>query len=232
MSNYTTTIGNVLQSFVEHDAGYFELSSLDIIRITKDKIFNFPLDWYADNGTGLEEFKVLFLNRYYNSYIGFETLGMFKNNLSYKLNSVMPYYKKMYEAMQDDNPFINHSKTFTGKEKEKGNKVDKSTEKGYSSGSTDNEYQSIDSDNPQVTYSNNDYASNMTRGNSVTTNSAVGDMMRESKQDDEKNRENIYSEQGLIGKSRAEVIKEYSQQIFNINKELVEMCLPLFLGVW
>lgn len=108
--------------------------------------------------------------------------------------------------------------------------------------------ESIHSDNPQVTIKTGDYASTMerateknsdnsiTKQSSQTTNKGVADSTqnvsdkRDRKEKEEEERENVRT--GLTGMSRADAIQKYSEQIFNLEKMLIDSCKGMFLKVW
>ena len=225
MSRYTTTINEILNSYLTDYQKEMDLSSVDIVNLTKQKFFNFHFPWYTSVGDTLDDFERMFLLTYYNDYIGFETLGMWKTYFSARMERVMPHYKKLYDAMRaGDNPFINNDRWITrddvGEQEENVKNTNTSDSK--------NDYQSIDSDNPQVTVSDNDYASAMSRGENIGKTEQTGEGT--SKRNEKRNEKT--HESSLTGKSRAQVIDEYKKQIVNINNELVRMCSTLFLGVW
>ena len=138
----------------------------------------------------------------------------------------------MYNAIQKDNPFTNINVTFT--EAEKGNEktTTNSTDAGQSEVKNNQNYQNIDSDNPQVTVATQDYANAMSRGETVnnTTTTATNNHAGNDNKDSKRDRET--KEVGLRGKSTSEAIEEYRKQIQNINRELVEACRDLFMKVW
>lgn len=108
--------------------------------------------------------------------------------------------------------------------------------------------ESIHSDNPQVTIKTGDYASTMERATEEnsdtstteqtiqTTNKGVADSThnvsdkRDRKEKEEEERENVRT--GLTGMSRADAIEKYSEQIFNLEKMLIDSCKGMFLKVW
>lgn len=108
--------------------------------------------------------------------------------------------------------------------------------------------ESIHSDNPQVTIKTGDYASTMERATEKnsdtsttkqtiqTTNKGVADSTqnvsdkRDRKEKEEEERENVRT--GLTGMSRADAIQKYSEQIFNLEKMLIDSCKGMFLKVW
>lgn len=233
MSKYTTTIKDICESFIpQNELWSMDLSVQRTIEKSQSQFFNFEFPFYSDDASDLYIFKTYFLLRYWNNYIGFETLGMWNTAFLSKMNELMPYYKKLYIACQKDNPFTNIDVTFT--ENETGNEkiTTNSTDTGASELNTNQNYQNIDSDNPQVTIATQDYASSMNRGENVnkTTSSAKNSHNGNDNKDRERDRKT--KETGLRGKSTSEAIAEYREQIQNINREIVEACRDLFLKVW
>lgn len=233
LSKYTTTVKDICESFIpRQELWSMDLSVQRIIDKTQDKFFNFDFPFYSEDRKDLYTFKTYFLLRYWNNYIGFETLGMWKTAFMAKMHELIPYYTKLYDAIQDDNPFTNVNITIT--EAEKGNEktTTKSTNTGQSEVKNSQNYQNIDSDNPQVTVATQDYANSMSRGETIndTTTTAKNDSTGDDNKDRKRDRNT--KEIGLRGKSTSEAIEEYREQIQNINRELVEACSDLFLKVW
>lgn len=233
LSKYTTTVKDICESFISsQELWSMDLSVQRIIDKTQGKFFDFDFPFYSEDRKDLYTFKAYFLLRYWNNYIGFETLGMWKTAFIAKMYELTPYYTKLYDAMKNDNPFTNINATFT--ETEKGNEktITNSTDAGESKVKNNQNYQNIDSDNPQVTVATEDYASSMFRGESVndTTTSAKNNRTGNDNKDSKRDRET--KEIGLRGKSTSEAIAEYREQIQNINRELVEACRDLFMKVW
>lgn len=233
LSKYTTTVKDICESFISsQELWNMDLSVQRIIDKTQGKFFDFDFPFYSEDRKDLYTFKTYFLLRYWNNYIGFETLGMWKTAFITKMYELTPYYTKLYDAIQNDNPFTNINVTFT--ETEKGNEktITNSTDAGESKVKNNQNYQNIDSDNPQVSVATQDYASSMSRGETVndTTTSAKNNHAGNDNKDSKRDRET--KEIGLRGKSTSEAIAEYREQIQNINRELVEACHDLFLKVW
>lgn len=233
LSKYTTTVKDICESFISsQELWSMDLSVQRIIDKTQGKFFDFDFPFYSEDRKDLYTFKAYFLLRYWNNYIGFETLGMWKTAFITKMYELTPYYTKLYDAIQNDNPFTNINVTFT--ETEKGNEktITNSTDAGESKVKNKQNYQNIDSDNPQVTVATQDYASSMSRGETVndTTTSAKNNHAGNDNKDSKRDRET--KEIGLRGKSTSEAIAEYREQIQNINRELVEACRDLFMKVW
>ena len=118
LSKYTTTIKDICESFIQqHELWSMDLSVQRTIDKTQDKFFDFDFPFYSKDRKDLYTFKTYFLLRYWNNYIGFETLGMWKTAFLSKMHELMPYYTKLYDAIQHDNPFTNTNITITEAEK-------------------------------------------------------------------------------------------------------------------
>lgn len=233
MSKHTTTVEKICCSYLtEKERMCYDISVGDIIEKTRVKFFSFDFPFYTDNQYVREYFQKYFLARYWNNYIGTETLGMWRTAFTAKMYEITPYYQKLYNAIQDDNPFINVDMIFTENENNTENNQTLSSDVINSRGKNRTNYQNIDSDNPQVTIGSGDYASNMSRGESVGDSTTITTGRTDRQNDTDRNRKNERTEKGLNGKSRAEVITEYRNQIQNINREIVDSCRDLFLKVW
>lgn len=233
MSKYTTTVKEICESFIpSQELWSMDLSVQRIIDKTQGNFFDFDFPFYSEDKKDLYTFKTYFLLRYWNNYIGFETLGMWKTAFISKMYELTPYYKKLYNAIQNDNPFTNVNITIT--EEEKGNEktTTDSTDTGQSEVKNNQNYQNIDSDNPQVTVATEDYASTMSRGETVNNTTTTANNSHEVNDNKDSKRDRDTKEIGLRGKSTSEAIAEYREQIQNINRELVEACRDLFLKVW
>ena len=233
LSKHTTTTEKICCSYLtEQERMCYDISVGDIIERTRHRFFDFDFPFYTDNQNVKEYFEKYFLSRYWNNYIGFETLGMWRTAFIAKMYELTPYYKKLYSAMENDNPFVNVDMLFSEDESstENSKSISKDTVNSKTKSSTN--YQNIDSDNPQVTIGTGDYASNMSRGENVgdSTNDTTGRTDRQN--DSGTKRKKTRTEKGLNGKSKSEVIAEYRNQIQNINREIVDNCRDLFLKVW
>lgn len=62
------------------------------------KLFDFEYDFYTDDLMIKSNFEKKFIDYYMFHEIGFETVGRFKHSLKAKLNTIMPYYKQLYES--------------------------------------------------------------------------------------------------------------------------------------
>lgn len=193
--NITISVKDILQSYsfpdvIPHDEPWKSLSVDEIIQNGKDKFFDFTFPWYAEDKTGLDDFKNLFLRKNYMKQIGQETTAQFKLYVQARLMEKMPLYKQLYEStLLEYDPLINRKLTTTtteseneerGKESENivsttatgtteennnsnrsGTSVDQRNSEASMSTETNN--QSVHSENPEITMANKDYASSMDR---------------------------------------------------------------------
>lgn len=233
LSKYTTTVKDICESFISpRELWDIDLSVQKIIDKSQNKFFDFDFPFYSNDQKDLNEFKTYFLLRYWNNYIGFETLGMWKTAFLSKMHELTPYYTKLCDAIQNDNPFTNINVTYT--ETEKGNEktTTRTTDAGNSEVKNNQNYQNIDSDNPQVTVATQDYASTMSRGETINNTTTSANNNHTGNDNKDSNRDRNTKETGLRGKSTSEAIAEYREQIQNINKEIVDHCRDLFIKVW
>lgn len=70
---------------------------------TREKIFDF--DYPLSNEINREEFECQILNHYILRRIGFDTFTAFQLYLENKLNEILPFYNKMFDALADFNLF-------------------------------------------------------------------------------------------------------------------------------
>lgn len=193
--NITISVKDILQSYsfpdvIPHDEPWKSLSVDEIIQNGKDKFFDFTFPWYAEDKTGLDDFKNLFLRKNYMKQIGQETTAQFKLYVQARLMEKMSLYKQLYEStLLEYDPLINRKLTTTtteseneerGKESENivsttatgtteennnsnrsGTSVDQRNSEASMSTETNN--QSVHSENPEITMANKDYASSMDR---------------------------------------------------------------------
>lgn len=193
--NITISVKDILQSYsfpdvIPHDDPWKSLTVDEIIQNGKDKFFDFTFPWYADDKTGLDDFKNLFLRKNYMKQIGQETTAQFKLYVQARLMEKMPLYKQLYEStLLEYDPLINRKLTTTtteseneerGKESENivsttatgtteennnSNRSGSSTAQRNSESNmnTETNNQSVHSENPEITMANKDYASSMDR---------------------------------------------------------------------
>lgn len=125
MSKYTTEV----RFICETAAGYTESkgfkSTGEIISKAAPKIFNFNFPIFDESYRLTLESKIL--RHYYTREISEETVGLWKLRLQDRLNTIMPYYNKLYKSeLLDFNPLYDtnltrdFTKTTDGQTKDSG----------------------------------------------------------------------------------------------------------------
>lgn len=97
MSAVTMTLGYICEGLVgrTEPAGYTDIVNTVIPKAAPILFdFNFPI--FDEQYRNVLLTKII--KHYYTREIGEETLGLFKLRLDTRLNEIMPYYNKMYEA--------------------------------------------------------------------------------------------------------------------------------------
>ena len=88
MSKYTTELRFICETYADLDQskGYSDVE--DIIENSRAKIFDFPYEIFDEEYKPVLEHKIL--RHFYTREIGQETVGLFKLQLSQKMNDIMP----------------------------------------------------------------------------------------------------------------------------------------------
>lgn len=96
MSKYTTEVRFICETYAGMIESEGQNSVNDIIRNSRDKVFDFYFPIYDENYRSVLETKIL--KHYYTREIGCETVGLWKHFLDMKLNEIMPYYNQLYKS--------------------------------------------------------------------------------------------------------------------------------------
>ena len=75
----------------------------DLASVGRTTFFDF--DYPLSQNITKEQFETMVLNKFLMRRIGFDTLTAFKIQLNVKLNSIMPIYNKMFDALENWNIF-------------------------------------------------------------------------------------------------------------------------------
>lgn len=244
----SSSIGFLLAYYGGVDMYVGENSGFDLVEKYYSKLFDFDFPFYVENEKIKVEFEKYLCFTYFNESIGFETPGAWKFAFKQKMLEIMPYYKELYRTtLFEYEPLINRVFTSSDTVDEtnitdftsNGNRSGKSEDSSSNKGSSTSDSQNITSDTPQINFSQNDYASGMTRGqnkNSVEnaekkTTSDSGTSSTVSKNIDDKNRTLKHEEKGFSGSYQAE-IKKIRENILNINKMICDDCYDLFMLIY
>lgn len=244
----TTSIGFLLAYYGGVDMYAGENTGFDLVEKYYSKLFDFDFPFYVENEKIKVEFEKYLCYTYFNESIGFETPDAWKFAFKQKMLEIIPYYKELYRTtLFEYEPLINRVFTSSDNVNEtnitdytnNGNTTGKSENTTNGNGSSTSDSQNITSDTPQINFSQNDYASGMTRGqnkNSVEnsekkTTSDSGTSSIVSKNIDDKNRTLKHEEKGFSGSYQDE-IKKIRDNILNINKMICDDCYDLFMLIY
>lgn len=225
MSKYTTQVRWIIEESTKSFPG---LPISKRVEKACPLIFNFEYPIWLESYRPILEKKILM--RYFNKEIGLETVGLWKFYLEEKLNTIMPYYNKLYGTTVKDYDFmtdINSKETYKGNKasnenvnfKTTGNVVEDSSGRNTMTGSEQftgtgsNEVngtnsitkKELKSDLPQANYAGLDYGTDLTDGTQEETVGNKTDIVNDSMTDREsttntKNDSNVDSVQEGINK--------------------------------
>lgn len=199
--------------------------------------FDFSFPWYNETGDGKSEFMVAYLTRYLNNEIGQETLGMHKQFFKGLMYENVEEMRQKYSLLGDmpnvagerrvkHNENINDTETSNTDSKQDIVSTDVSNQNQNS--------QSIHSDNPQVTISTNDYASEMDRGEANTNNNTNSTSNSTGQTDSNRvgNTKRTLSENETDTRNSNKYFSAISEGAYLINTILLKRCRKLFMQVW
>lgn len=102
MIDLPPTVYSLLESIVNF--GKDEKTKIsDLAKEGRTTFFDF--DYPLTNNITKEKFETMILNKFIMRRIGYDTLTAFKLQLNVKLNSIMPIYNKMFDALENWNIF-------------------------------------------------------------------------------------------------------------------------------
>ena len=234
--NHTNTMEGVIISKHFIDGDLKDKTIVDLVPIIRDDMFynypgigkNFPFYAPQDNNAR-DEFMNTFILKYYQHNFVQETTGYFLARWLAKITEVTPYYTELYKTIIKDIDFLNN-RDYTITRIKKGNETEKENNSRNansiinSSRNSNTDFQTINSDNPQTNFAGVDYASGMSRGNSVnktTDNSTQNDTENANRNRDRNNNESETEiMKGYVGNDRTELLMNYRNAIININSLL------------
>lgn len=102
-NNLPPTIYTILETIVNPDVDLNEpapdVKIKDLAKAGRSTIFNF--DYPLSSKVDKEKFECMILNHFLQRRIGFETVTAFRIQLDVKLNEIMPFYNKMFDALEN-----------------------------------------------------------------------------------------------------------------------------------
>lgn len=177
-------------------------------------IFDFPYPYYSEERR--KTFEQNFIDYFYFSEIGVETVAKFKHILKVKLNLIMPYWNKILVADELEQRILDNydvTETYERDVKSIVNAVNK------------NENINLENNLPKkkVDINSNDYISNITKDTNKGENNQVGDTSEKWTR----------KMQGNIGvQTDSDAIVKYWQSLRQIELEIFEQCSDLFMEVY
>ena len=120
-NNLPPTVYTILETIVNPDVDLNEpapdIKIKDLAKVGRSTIFNF--DYPLSNKVNKEKFECMILNHFLRRRIGFETVTAFRIQLDVKLNEIMPFYNKMFDALENWDIFDGETMERTGKDDRK-----------------------------------------------------------------------------------------------------------------
>ena len=243
MSKYTTQIRFICETSagLKESSGYNDVEK--ILTDSIDKIFDFDYPIFDEMYRGVLERKIL--RHYYTREIAFETVGLWKLKLSTRLNEIMPYYNKLYETETFKfNPLYDTDYWKTGNRA--GNGQNKTVENGNNTqtttGKTDSNSTSwkLFNDTPQGGLSGVDSMHYLSSAEKNTDENKINNAQNINSSNNRNNTQDIksteeYSEHisgKFGGKSYAVMLKEYRQNLLNIDMNIINDLNDLFIMLW
>ena len=95
--NIPPTLYSILNAMVNFDATD-KTKIKDLAKAGREKVFDF--DYPLTSNISKETFECMILNHFMMRRIGYETMTAFKLALNVKLNSIMPIYNKLFDALE------------------------------------------------------------------------------------------------------------------------------------
>lgn len=243
MSKYTTEVRFICETLAGFDTsqGYGKVK--DIIDNSWDKIFDFEFPIFD------EEYRIVLckkiLMHYYTREIGFETVGLWKLKLETLMNEIMPYYNKLYESVNFEfNPLVDadYTKEHEGSNQGESSGSDAHTGTVGDSGSVSdtNTRWDVYSDTPQGALTNVANETYLTDARKITDNGS-GTRANTRTYNDGRSIENDFSNTDeyiehitgkFPGKTYSAMIKEYRDNILNVDVQVIDSLRDLFMKVW
>ena len=239
MSKYTTQVRYIC----EQESGISDGNVNDIIKGSWRKIFDFDFPIWDESYREVLCTKIL--KHYYTREIGLETVGLWKLKLDTKMNEIMPYFNERYiSTTYKYNPLydVDYYRTTKGKDDgvnaRTGSRDSLNSETGISNGQ--NEGISKFSDTPQgglIGIKNDEYLTNAT----INENKGSNDYRRNGTTKDTTSEDGSFSTtkdyvEHVSGKypgfSYGKAIKEYRDNLINIDYEIIDELKDLFMLLW
>ena len=219
MSNYTTEVRYICEvnAGKTESVGYSNID--EILEASWNKIFDFSFPIFDENYR--KPLCIKILKHYYTREIGEETVGLWKLRLNSRMNEIMPYYNKLYEAWAKEfNPLFDTELTREHKLDRTGNQTGETETNAIN--------RNLYSDTPQGSLQNVDsetYLTNATKDIAEGTSNYS--------QDIKSTDEYLETVKGKTsGLSYSKMLDEYKEALINIDLMVINELNNLFMMIW
>ena len=243
MSKYTTEVRYICEHYAGLD-GSGSFADVDVILADSwRKVFDFNWEIFDENYRAVLATKIL--RHFYTREICEETVGLWKLRLQNKLNEIMPYYNQLYKSeLLTFNPLYDIDVTTEHDRRSTDITVDNATTNNATNTTANSETNSNEvnkySDTPQgslVNVESGEYLTNAriingtdnvnTSGNSNSNTTFVDNINRNGT---EEYVTRVVGKSG--GNSYAKLIREFRENMLNIDRMILDDLGVLFFGLW
>ena len=242
MSRYTTEVRYICESLagLDKSVGYSNVN--EVIEKSRNKIFP-PFEIFDESYRPVLETKIL--KHFYTTEIGCETFGLWQLRLDAKLSVIMPYYNKLYKAINIDIPVIDNVNMNVEHNigRNADTKVSDNTDITASSNTETNTTANAKirhSDTPQGSLQNlesNEYMSDATLSDTTQSVNSNTNSSSNSKNNSDTNAksteeyaEHRWGKEGTI--TYISMVNEYIEKMKNIDAMLIRELEDLFMQIW
>jgi len=212
--NRPPSIYDILNAMLNYNKPFEEqIKTTELAKYGHSKVFNF--DYPLSSNINRDNFETMILNHFLMRRIGFESFTAFQIQLNVKLNEIMPYYNKMFDALQNWDIFNDGEITKRYGEENRTNNTNNTVENSSTS-NTSNTSDRRQSNTPQNQLENVRDGSYVTDYNYDTNNANSNDSSN-SKGNSNSEDTNKYNE--VIERSPSDkinILKEMQQNINSI----------------
>ena len=242
MSRYTTEVRYICESLsgLDKSVGYSNVN--EVIEKSRNRIFP-PFEIFDESYRSVIETKIL--KHFYTREIGVETFGLWQLRLDAKLSVIMPYYNKLYKAINIDIPVIdnvdmNVEHNIGRNADTKVNDKTDITASSQTTTSTNSNSKIRHSDTPQGSLEDlesNEYLTDATISDSTqsvnsstnSTSNSTGNSNINAKSTEEY-AERRWGKEGTI--TYISMVSEYIEKLKNVDAMLIKELEDLFMQVW
>lgn len=240
MSKYTTQLRWICETYAPNSS-----KVKDIIAESRPKIFDFEYPIPEEHKT---RFETNFIRHYYMREIGCETVALWKLMLEDSLNLIMPYYSKLYTAVDEIKPYndIDMAETYNEKENVTENQTENFESNSNETGTinrnnTGNNIEKY-SDTPMGNISNvenEDYLSSATVTDNTSNDKTQTNNEMNTRNKNTKMNTKEYGkgyEKKVTGKNSSESYSDlfikYQKALISVDNEAIKALSDLFILIW